>query len=266
LSDNPNQTPEGQRRRIVIPLDQKPAGSNPKRKASAKTVGPGAAPGAPRKSRAGKILAILGITLVVILLLAAGGGFLWWRHYQTTPTYALALLVDAAQRNDMATVDTIVDMDKIVDNLSAQVTDKAAGHYGVALSGEMRKTIEARIPGLLPNIKREVRNAIADRIKKISTQADQKPFFVVAVAMPFFVKVTTTGGEIADATVTVQDRQVNLGLAHSDEAWKLVAVKDDALVQQLVDNLVKELPAIGVNPGADSKQKALKPPAALRIP
>ena len=264
MSDNPNQAPEGGRRRIVIPLNQAPASSRPKR-----AVGKGdarlSATTSPRKSRAGKVLAILGITVLAVIVLAAGAVFLWWRHYQTTPTYALAVLVDAAQRNDMATVDTVVDMDKIVDNFTAQVTEKAAGRYGVTLSGELRKTIEARVPGLLPGIKREVRNAVADRIKKISAQADQKPFFVVAVAMPYFVNVTTAGGEMADVTVTVQDRQINLSLARSGDDWKLVAIKDDALVQQMVDNVIKQLPAIGPNTGLDIR-KALKPPAALRIP
>lgn len=266
MSGNPNQSSEGTRRRIVIPLNQGPAGSYAKRAASGKAGGRNATPGSPRKSRVGKVLAILGITVVVIVLLVAGGGFLWWRHYQTTPTYALALLVDAAQRNDIATVDTIADIDKIVDNLAAQVTDKAAGRYGVALSGDMRKTIEARVPGLLPSIKRQVRNAVAERIKKISAQADRKPFFVVAVVMPYFVHVTTVGGEIADATITAQDRQVELELLRNGDVWKLVAVKDDALVQQLVDNLIKELPAIGPNTGSEIRQKLLKPPAALRIP
>ena len=46
------------------------------------------------------------------------GAFLWWQHYQTTPAYSLAVLVDAAQRNDMTGVDKIVDTDKIVDNFA----------------------------------------------------------------------------------------------------------------------------------------------------
>ena len=45
----------------------------------------------------------------------AAGAFLSWHHYQTTPTYSLALLVDAAQRNDMPDVDKVMDTDKIVD-------------------------------------------------------------------------------------------------------------------------------------------------------
>lgn len=263
---NANQSPEGPRRRIVIPLNREQPGSYSSPRASRQGSGPNRAPGSPRKSRVGKILAVFGIIIVAIVLLAAGGGFLWWQHYQTTPTYSVALLVDAAQRNDMAAVDKIADMDKIVDNFAAQVTEKAAGRYGVALSGDMRKAIESRVPDLLPMIKRQVRDAVAARIKEISAKADQKPFFVVAVAMPYFVHVTTIGGEIVDATITVQDRQVVLELTRSGDAWKLVAMRDDALVQQLVDDVIKDLPAIAPHIDSEIKKKIGKPPAALRIP
>lgn len=257
MAGNENQSPEGPRRRIVIPLNQQPSGSQPRRATFGKAV-----PGSPRKGRARKVLAILGITFVTVVLLLFIGGFFWWRHYQTTPTYALALLVDAAQRNDMATVDKIADMDKIVDNLVGQVTEKAAGRYGVALSSDMRKAIASRAPSLLPAIKRQVRDAVAARIREISAKADQKPFFVVAVAIPYFVHVTTVGGEVADARIAVQDRQVDVQLLRRGDSWKLVAVKDDALVQQMVDNLIKDAP---INE-SEIRQRLGKPPAALRIP
>ncbi len=263
---NANQLPEGPRRRIVIPLNQAPSRSSSNPVAGRKPVAKNVAPGSPRKSRVVKILAVFAIIIVAAVLLAAGGGFLWWQHYQTTPTYSVALLVDAAQRNDMTTVDRIADMDKVVDNFVAQVTEKAAGRYGVGLSGEMRKAIGLRVPGLLPLIKRQVRDAVAARIKEISARADQKPFFIVAMAMPYFVHVTTVGGEVADATITVQDRQVVLELTRSGDAWTLVSVHDDALVQQLVDDVIKDLPSIAPNAGSEFRKKLGKPPAALRIP
>src|SRR5450432_455573 len=166
-----DQRPESSRRRIVVPLN--PPGARP---ATSRTAKPGSIPG--RKGRTGKVLAILGLLLVGLILAVAVGGFLWWHHYQTTPPYSLALLVDAAQRNDLPDVDKIVDTDKIVDNFTGQVIEKAAGRYGGALSGEVSKAIRARVPALLPAIKQQVRDAVAARVKEISASADQKPFFV----------------------------------------------------------------------------------------
>ena len=155
--------------------------------------------------------------------------FFWWRHYQTTPAYSLAVLVDAAQRNDMATVDTIADMDKIVDNFAAQVTDKAAGRYGVALSGDMRKQIEALAPKLLPAIRQNVRDAVAARVKEITANSGHQPFIVLAVGLPYFVNVHCRRRRYAKATAVVQDQQVELELARAANGWKVVALRDDAL-------------------------------------
>jgi hypothetical protein len=225
------------------------------------------APGssAQRKGRLGKVLAILTVLVIFLVLTLAVGAFLWWQHYQTTPTYSLALLVDAAQRNDMPGVDKIVDSDKIVDNFAQQVMDKAAGRYGGALSGEVSKAIHARVPVLLPNIKQQVRDAVAARVKEISSRADQKPFLVVALAMPYFVKVTTTGDK-ANSIINIHDKQLRMDLERSSDVWKVVSVQDDALLERMVDEVIKDLPAIGR--GIDSetrKSPARKLPALIPI-
>jgi len=257
-----DQRPESSRRRIVIRLGPS-AGT-----AEARRVTPGyrPLPAAPqRKGRWGKILAIIGLLLVVLVLGLAVGAFFWWRHYQTTPTYSVALLVDAAGRNDMPGVDKILDTDKIVDNFAGQIVDKAAGRYGGALSGDVSKNIRARVPTLLPTLKQQVRDAVAARVREISAKADKKPFIVIALAMPYVVDVTTAGDK-ANVVAHIQDQQLKMDWERSGDVWRLVAVQDDALVQRLVDEVIKELPAIA--PGIDSEiRKTLKkPPALIRIP
>jgi len=225
-------THKAPRRRLVIALDR------------GKQVSYRPGPAAPRKSRAAKVLAILGIGVLVVYLGVAAGAFFWWRHYKTTPAYSLALLVDAAQRNDMATVDKIVDTDKIVDNFAAKVTEKTAGRYGAALSNSMRQQIESRVPSLLPAIRPSVRDGIAARVKEISENAKQKPFIIVALALPYFVNIAENG-DAAKATVIIHDSRVEGEMQRDGQTWKIVAVQDDALVQRIVDQIIKDLPAIG---------------------
>lgn len=213
-----------------------------------------------------KVLAILALLLVGLVLVLTVGAFLWWQHYQTTPTYSLALLVDAAQRNDMTGVDKIVDSDKIVDNFAGQVMDKAAGRYGGALSGEVSKAIRARVPVLLPNIKQQVRDSVAARVKEISSKADQKPFLVVALAMPYFVKVTTAGDK-AIGVINIHDKQLRMDLERSSDGWRVVAVQDDALLERMVDEVIKDLPAIGRGIESQTrKSPARKSPALIALP
>ena len=225
------------------------------------------APGssAQRKGRVGKVLAILTVLVIFLVLTVAVGAFLWWQHYQTTPTYSLALLVDAAQRNDMPGVDKIVDSDKIVDNFAGQVMDKAAGRYGGALSGEVSKAIRVRVPVLLPHIKQQVRDAVAARVKEISSRADQKPFLVVALAMPYFVKVTTTGDK-ANSIINIHDKQLRMDLERSSDVWRVVSVQDDALLERMVDEVIKDLPAIGRGIESETrKSPARRSPALIPI-
>ncbi|MCU1267399.1 MAG: hypothetical protein JWM21_3717 [Acidobacteria bacterium] len=267
MSADPNQPNEGARRRIVIPLGQQQGGS-PAR-ARGKGDNPKAVPG-PRRSRLSKILAVLGIAVVAVVLLTAAGIFFWWQHYKTTPSYSLALLVDAAQRNDMATVDTIIDTDKVVANFAGQLTDKAAGRYGVALGDGMRKQIESLTPKLLPSIKEVTRTAMVARVKELSQQANQKPFILVALGMPYLVNVATSG-DTAKAVAVVRDQRVELDLARAGEGWKVVAFRDDALVQQAVDQVIKSLPVIGADnatkkSGAHRNRGVLPSIPELRLP
>jgi hypothetical protein len=218
----------------------------------------------------GKILAVCGIIIVATIVFMAGGVFLWWQHYKTTPAYALALLVDAAQRNEMATVDTIIDTDKVVDNFAGQVTDKAASRYGVALEGGARKQIESLAPQLLPTIRDNARAALTTRVKEISQQADHKPFILIAVGLPYLVNVAVSG-DTAKATATIHDQQVELDLSRAENGWKVVAFRDDALVQRAVDQVIKDLPVIGLGSGtrtsdARKRSKGLPPLREPKLP
>ena len=246
------------RRRIVIPLE-----SNGKQKGGRI---PGARPRpapTPPRSRVKKVLMVLGVLLVLFLVVSVGGIFFWWQHYKSTPAYSLAVLIDAAQRNDTTTVQSLIDTDQVVKNLGSQVTDQAASRYGVS-SNLAHQQIEALTPVILPRIKDKVAPAIAARVQEFSARAGNKPFILIALAMPYLVKVEQSGDN-ATATAQAQDRPVQVQLARSDNTWKIVGYQDQALVQSIIEQVMKDLPPAGL--GADKKdQKRLKGLPKLREP
>ena len=68
----------------------------------------------PRKrGKLGRILLIVLVLLLLIVGASGTGGYFWWRNFQNGPAYALAVMVDAVQRNDTATFDKMIDPDKI---------------------------------------------------------------------------------------------------------------------------------------------------------
>src|SRR6266404_9621505 len=103
------------RNRIVIPLDrtraEEPGHVRPR-----------------RSGRAGRVLGFIAIVLAVVIIGALAGGYLWWRHYQSQPAYSLALLVDAAQRNDGTAIDRLLDLDKITTDFVLQVKARVPVH------------------------------------------------------------------------------------------------------------------------------------------
>jgi uncharacterized membrane protein len=197
-----------------------------------------------RGSRAAKILGIIAVVLVVILLGAIVGGYFWWQSYKTKPAYSLALMVDAVQRNDMAKFDEIVDTDKVVDNFVPQVTEKALGRYTTALTGPLRGQVESLIPTLLPTVKQKVHDEVVAQTKEMGARAEGKPFFLVALGVPYVVDIKEDNGT-ANVAVTLKDRPITLKMVKNGELWRVVAVSDDTLAMRIVDNLAKDLPAVG---------------------
>lgn len=241
------------RKRIVINLDAPPGSA------------PGAVPGGPpmraaKKRRWPRVLGILfGLFLIGIVGLALGGFFLW-RYYQSTPTYALALMIDAAQRGDTVEFDKRIDDDEIAKNMAAAASQKAAARYGIALSDKVKQQIESTMPSLLQQMKPAIHAEVSKQIKDFASTAEPKPFVFLVVAVSSLMTITTEG-DSANASATLNDRRFELALKRGPEGWKVTDFKDDVVVQRIVDNVMKYLPAIGA---LDSKNPILKPKPSRR--
>jgi len=217
------------RKRIVIDL---PAGSATQRREGA------------GRRRWTRVLGILFGLFVFVVVVALIGGFVWWRHYQSTPTYSLTLMVDAAQRNDVAEFQKQIDDEEIAKNMVPSVSQKAAGRYGLALSGPMQKQIDTVVPSLLPRIKQTIHDEVTKEIKEFSSASEPRSFIVLLFTVPSLVKVTTEG-DIAKATAAIRDRTIELTMKRDADRWKVTDFKDDVVVQRIVDSVMKDLPAIG---------------------
>lgn len=220
------------RKRIVINLD-----------AQSGDAAPGRGQGA-RRGRWRRILAILFGVFVVVLVVALIGGFLWWRHYQTTPVYTLTLLVDAAQRNDVAEFQKRIDDEEIAKNMVAPISQKAASRYGVAISSSVQQQIDSVVPSLLPRMKQTIHDEVVKEIKQFSAVSEPRSFIFLLVTVPSVVRVTTEG-DTAKATTAVSDRTIEFTMKRDAERWKVTDFKDEVVVQRIVDSVMKELPAIG---------------------
>lgn len=221
--------------RIVINLDQPPSGL-PQSSFGRRT--------GQRRRRWPKVLAILAVSGILVVMIVVAGAFFWWRNFQTSPAYSVALMVDAAQRNDMTTLASRLDDEAIVKNLVIPVTEKATSRYGVSLNDPLQRRIDGLLPVLLPRLKQTIHSEVAKEIKEFSSRAESKPFVMVALGISSFVTITIEGDK-ARVVAPLSDRVIEASLQRDGERWKVVDFKDDVLVQRVVDGLMKDLPAIG---------------------
>lgn len=191
-----------------------------------------------------RVLAMLVVFVLVVAVAAVVGGFLWWRNYQSTPTYALTLLIDAAQRNDRAEFQKRINDDEIAKNMVASVSQKAAGRYGLAFNNSVQEKIDNLVPSLLPRLKQTIHDEVVKQIKEFAAKSEPKPFIVLLVGVPRLITVTTEGNT-AKVKAPLSDRTIELTMQRDAELWKVTEFKDDRVVQRVVDSVMRELPAIG---------------------
>lgn len=238
------------RQRIVINVDGPPSQTTVRR--------PGAGGRKPRRWL--RVLGILVGLILLVVVVAAVGGFLWWRNYQTTPAYTLALLIDAAQRNDAAEFEKRINDDEIAKNMIATVSQKAAGRYGLAMNSSVQSQIDKVVPSLLPGLKQTIHNEVVKQIKQVAAKSEPQPFILLLVGIPRLVTVTTEG-DTAKVKAPLSDRTIELTMQRDADRWKVTEFKDDVVVQRVVDNVMKDLPAIG---SVDSNSPLFKKPQRRR--
>ena len=217
------------RQRIVINLDgQRVEGTKPVRKGR----------------RWLRVLAILALLVLIGVIGAGVGGFFWWRHYQSTPTYAATLLVDAAQRNDVAAFEKLINDDEVAKNMLASVSQKAAARYGYAINSSIQQRIDGLMPTLLPQLKQTIHAEVVKELQDFAAKSEPRPFILLVVTVPRLMTVTTAG-DTANVKAPLPDRTIEFTMQRDAERWRVTDFKDDVLVQRVVDNVMKELPAIG---------------------
>jgi uncharacterized membrane protein len=232
--------PQGHRSRIVIDVDRVQAEARDKRSR--------------RFGRAGRVLGVTGLVVVGVLLALLVGSYMWYQGFKKSPPYSLALLLDAAQHDDVQAVETMIDADQIAQGFVPQVIDNLAG-AGSQLPPQARAGLTAALPALLPRVRETMRDEIARAMKGLSqNDSSSLPFFVKALGVRRMATVAERG-DAATVTVRAGDRPVELSMRRDGERWKLVTVKDQQLASDIAARLAASLPAAPPPPQNQPRRK-----------
>jgi flagellar basal body-associated protein FliL len=211
------------RNRIVIDLDK--ARSDQQGRMRARRLG-----------RAGRILGIIAIVLVVIVIGVVAGTYFWWQHYKSQPGYTLAILVDAAQRNDNQEIDRILDMDKIAESFVGDVRSRLTGSS--ILNNLLPSQVDQIVATITPKLKQTLREVLPGEIQRVTEPAKGKPFILIAMSVPYFADIKKDGAT-ATADFKFKNEQIQLTMQQSADSWRIMSIRDDRLTGIIVDTAKK---------------------------
>src|ERR1041384_2013234 len=177
----------------------------------------------PRRSRLRnpRVLVPLGIIALVLLALAVVP-YLWWRSFKAKPAYALALVLDAARRDDAQTFEALVDVDSVSRSLVPQVVGQMQNASGTsALTPQVRRQIAANAAIFLPGARDQIGDMLMKQIKDVLARsgAADDSFVVLALGVSRVAELKPeTGadaGTEATPTLTINGPPADLGATRS---------------------------------------------------
>ncbi len=165
----------------------------------------------------------------------------WWQYFKTTPSYALALLVDASQQNDRAAFDRVVDLDRVIDNFIAQGSQDSAIGLTSATVTSVRTQLQSLAPEPVAAVKDGVREEIRNRVNELSGSTGARPFLLTALALPFVSEIEQTS-ESAQVKINRTDEVQLVMERRQGSDWRVTSLRDQALARRVVSGIVKQLP------------------------
>ena len=200
-----------------------------------------------RRSRKPFVIAV-GV-LAGLALIAFVGGFLYWQSLKVTPQYSLALLVDAAKRDDKPAIAEQIDIDAVVDDFVPQITGKAVELYGRGIPlGIVEKLTRVALP-ILPAIKERAKAELPRVIRERTEQFGSVPFIALVVGAPRYLDITVTGDN-AVVKSKLPEHVFEVKMERIGSRWRIVGVKDDKLATDIARKVGQEMIAMatkGVN-------------------
>jgi hypothetical protein len=182
---------------------------------------------------------IAGILMLSILLFAGVGGFIYYQSLKSTPQYSLALIVDAAKRDDKAKVNELIDIDAVVDDFMPQIIKKAVELYGRGMPDVVVQKIAQLAEPIMPAVKERARAQLALVIRDRTEQFGDVPFSAMVLGADRYLDV-----EIRGDTATVKSktsRPFVLIMRKFGERWQIVGIRDEQLATDIARSIGQQV-------------------------
>lgn len=214
-----------------------------------------AEPVRPRRIR--KALLIIAAVFGLIALTCGIGGWIYWQSLRDTPQYSLALLVDAARRDDQATIDRIVNTDELVDNFMPQITSRAIDLYARGLPPETIAKVRRIAEPLMPAVKDRARTELPRVIRRKTAEFANVPFGAMVVGADRYLVIDQKDDATAIVRSKLTERSLEVEMRRDGDLWKVISVRDDQLATSIARAVGQEIVAVAAKGGKNAAQNSL---------
>ena len=225
---------------FVVRLDDDPKESHPQVRAAADKIPTRG------KRRTGRIILLSLVGLALIGLVVGIGGYFYYRSFYNTPQYSLALLADAAKRDDKKAIEELIDIDSVVDDFVPQVTDKAIELYGKGQPPALVERVKKISAPLMPAVKQQARDRLPKAIRDRADKFGYVPFFAMVIGAERYLDITVTGDD-AILKSKIPDHPLEMKMHRNGDRWKIVGIKDDSLANDIAQKIGQQIIALATN-------------------
>ncbi len=198
------------------------------------------------------IAGVLGLVVIAIVI----GGYFYWQSFKNTPQYSLALLVDAARRDDQAKVDQFVAVDSIVDEFMPQITSQAVELYGRGLPPQTIARVARVATPVMPALKERARVQLPNLIRKKTKRFESVPFAAMVLGADRYLDIKQYG-ETAYVRSRLPEHSFEVRMQLNGSEWRIVGVRDETLAAEIAQKVGQEIIAVAANGGANAAGERL---------
>lgn len=206
-------------------------------------------------SRRSRTIGIVAGTLAAIIVVLAAAGYLYWKSFEDTPQYSLAMLIDAARRDDQAAIDRYVNTGAVVDDFVPQITGKAAELYGRGIPPTVIERLRVVATPILPAVKERARAELPRVIRERTDRFGSVPFAAMVVGADRYLDIRIDG-DVAVVRSKLPEHSFEVTMRRNWTAWQIVGVKDEQLATDIARKVGQEMIAIASD-GLRSTQQRL---------
>lgn len=166
--------------------------------------------------------------------------YFYWQNLKSTPQYSLALVVDAARRDDKALVAELVDSNAVVDDMMPQVVEKAVELYGRGVAPDIiTKAMTAAVP-LMPAVKDVVRPEVAKLIRRETERYGDVPFPLMVLGAGRYIDVQFEGDKALVRSKRVENA-TEITMVRSGGRWKIAGVRDEKFATEIAQRVGQQI-------------------------